>query len=241
MSERKQETWETGPRRGAVAPTIEGFGERGETLERHPAYAQIRASRVEGTTYLYGSDFVHRRYITVTIARSSLTRGLSNDWPHAESPDLIEVALSEAQWAAFVSSMNVGMGVQCTMTWYRPEGMIPAITRVVDRVKQFKAEFGEAYQNVKRRVEALRERIKAGQGGKKSLDLLDLIDRDIDASADFTAKQFGEHMEKTVERAKTEVNAYAQHVITRLGLRALKDAGGGPIELEAGETGRDAG
>ncbi|KKL96942.1 hypothetical protein LCGC14_1839510, partial [marine sediment metagenome] len=83
-----------------------------DTVERHPAYAQIGAMRVSGShgAYLYGSDFRHQHYIMIQIHDSVLHRSLSGDRAHS-GKRLIEVALSEAQWATFVSSLNQGSGV----------------------------------------------------------------------------------------------------------------------------------
>lgn len=81
--------------------------------EYHPAYAMIGAARVTtmtagGGARLFGSDFRHQAYVTVTIRTASLSRTAQAEYIHGET-ELIEVALSEAQWATFVSSMNVGL------------------------------------------------------------------------------------------------------------------------------------
>src|SRR5687767_12050919 len=90
-----------------------GRTDRG-TTESHPAYGQISASRVSGSINLYGSDFRHNHYVIVSIHRSVLDRDLSHDWPFPRQ-EIIEVALSESQWAHFVSSLNAGSGAQCTI------------------------------------------------------------------------------------------------------------------------------
>ena len=200
-----------------------------ETVERHPAYAQIGASRVNGQTHLYGSDFVHHNYVTIAIHASELRRGLSNDWPFALE-EYIEVALSEAQWATFVSSMNVGTGVQCTLLALRGQHA-PGIARPKPKGDQFKQEMAGTLGDAQEALQRLRGRLVAGKGGKESLALLDLALREIRSNAQFVADQFGEHMEHTVERAKIEVNAYAQHVVTRLGLKAAQ----APLTLGEGQ------
>ena len=101
--------------RKEIEPTVveENVGTCHErTVYSHPAYAQIRASRVSGSTNLYASDFNHSHFMTVTISKSEHHRHLSNDWYH-EKGQLIEIAMSESQWAHFISSANVGSGSQC--------------------------------------------------------------------------------------------------------------------------------
>src|SRR5205085_12031249 len=93
-----------------VEPTV---GEDGE--ETHPAWALIGASRVQsgppGAT-LFDSELRHQHYVTITLRQASRKRNLNRDWLHAESRlPIIEVAVSEAQWAQFVTSMNQGDGV----------------------------------------------------------------------------------------------------------------------------------
>lgn len=200
-----------------------------DTIERHPAYGQIGAWRVHGTAYLYGSDFRHNGYVTIRISRSLLNRSLSRDWPSARE-ELIEVALTEAQWATFVSTLNRGDGVPCTIQWLPGQGHVPAIARPKSRVQQFKAEMLKTLAEARGLLARLRERIVAGKGGKESLSLLDMADRDVSSSVDFVAKSFGEHMETVVEQAKIEVHAYAQGVITRMGLDAAQRRG--PFALE---------
>jgi len=92
----------------------------------HPAFGQIRASRVSGHAVLYGSDFVHQGFVTITISTSQLQRTLAREWYFGKS-EVIEVALSEAQWATFVSSMNMGSGVPCTIERQAGVGLIPGL------------------------------------------------------------------------------------------------------------------
>jgi hypothetical protein len=41
-------------------------GDRDETVTTHPAYAQIGVSRVTGQASLYGSDFKHHNFMTIS-------------------------------------------------------------------------------------------------------------------------------------------------------------------------------
>src|SRR4051812_19636627 len=102
-------------------PTVEESAHGGgrSTTERHPAYGMIGASRVNWAgngTNLFGSDFRHRNTVRIQIHGADVRRDLSHDWIHADSRrSLVEVELSEAQWAGFVSTLNVGDGVACTI------------------------------------------------------------------------------------------------------------------------------
>lgn len=214
------------------APTItRAEGSPDQTVETHPAYAMIRASRVQGRAHLFGSDFEHQHYMIIEIARAELHRTLSNDWFHARE-EYIEVGLSEAQWATFLSSPNTS-GVPCTLT-HRNGARLPAIARPRERTAQFRDEMAANLADARTALTELREKIEGGSKSKRELlDLLAKAERELEPrNLQFVADQFGEHMEQTVERAKVEVAAYVQGAVTRAGLSALR----GDLPLALGET-----
>lgn len=209
-----------------------------DSIERHPSYAQIGANRwVGGDVFLYGSDFRHAAGVSITIRRSELHRSLSNDWAGGGN-ELIEVDLSEAQWATFVSTLNSGQGTQCTLR-FLPGEDIPGIERGQDRKKQFKLEASEALKEAEEAAKRLSELIE--RGGRKA-EMRDAIRVVLTAfsshsGVSFIADQFSEHIEKVTEHAKIEVSAYIGNAINRAGLTALK--GGAPFSLsDDSETGQ---
>lgn len=66
------------------------------------------------------------------------------------------------------------------------------------------------------------------------IETLEKLEREISANLPFIAKSFGKHMETVVEKAKVEVNAYANAAIARAGLEAL--GGKAPLQLGSGST-----
>lgn len=211
------------------------FGRDGGRSFTHPAFGQIQANRVQGSTTLYDSDFIHHNYITIRVTESQLNRDLSRDW-HYSGKTLIEVKLSEAQWATFVSSMNMGGGVPCTLARIGGEA-IPGLPHreeksVVD--EEFARRTGAMADKVQRTIEAI---AAAGLSKKKTEELtasLVRLRRDLDESLPFMAKSFDEHMEKTVERGKVEVHGYINGVLTRAGMERL-GASESPLVLRSGE------
>jgi hypothetical protein len=197
-----------------------------ESVYTHPAYAQISASSVSGGAYLYGSDFKHHNYVTIRIKRSEMNRHLSNDWPHARE-ELIEVAVSEAQWATFVSSMNRGEGVQCTLQRYQGK-MIPQIPSIEGKVAMFRAEGSEAADEAVRAIREMSQEIRDSKLSQKQKDQwlkkLSFIEGRTTGNLKFVASQFGEHMESVVQKAKTEISAFAHNMIMRTGLSKLMGA-----------------
>lgn len=206
-----------------------------ETVTTHPAFAQIGASRVQGHTSLYDSDFVHQHYMTITIRSSELHRSLNRDW-HFGRSELIEVALSESQWATFVSAPNVGMGVPCTLSHINGRS-VPGLPDPASRVDQFSTEIvGKLSETVKLLDGALRDLGELGLSKAKQERMaatLETVRRELKSNLPFVAKQFSEHMETTVEKAKQEIHGYMTNVVQRAGLAALTK-GDLPLQIEVG-------
>jgi hypothetical protein len=205
--------------RNTERPTREAGGMHDDYVERHPAYAMIGASRVTHTPpgkALFGSDFRHQHYMTISIRKASLRRGLSNDWYSGED-EMIEVGMSEAQWATFVSATNVGFGVPCTIE-AKDGQYLPAIAPIVDRTAQFAGEVNKTMDDA---VQKIDEILASGKVSKAIARELEMVKRDITSSVDWVARQFDEHMEGTVEKAKSEIEAYVVSTIHNAGLEAL--------------------
>lgn len=191
----------------------------------HPAFAQIGASRISGSACLYGSDFFHHNFIRIRIAQSEMTRSLSNDWPSEKTLPYIEVDLSEAQWASFVSSLNNGSGTLCTLR-YKDGIEIPELPDPKSRKDQFKEEAkktcGEALSDLQNLIAEI-DNLKLSQAAKNVLkDKAERAKSSLLNGLPYVLDQFGEHVESTVEKAKVEVNAYATQYLIKTGLATIE-------------------
>lgn len=191
----------------------------------HPAFGQIGAYHTSGRAVLYGSDFVHQHYVTVRIARSTLNRNLSRD-RYFGGQEVVEVAMSEAQWATFVATPNQGSGVPCTLSRIQGETM-PELPDPPAVHSSYKAEAKDAVAQVERELRDLREHLArdlkglSGKAQSAALGHVDAALRAISSSLPFIAESMGEFMEGVVEKAKIEVDAYVSQTIHRAGLTAL--------------------
>lgn len=200
--------------------------EQDRQVETHPAYGTITLGRTsqgpEGARLFY-SDFRHRHYVTLEISTAERHRNLSNDWLHPRK-ELIRVAMSEAQFGSFVSSAGVGEGTPCTIQRIGHES-IPDIASLVDLRRQFQDELGSRLDQVVAGLANLTAQIEAAplSGTRKEAlrGLVDSVRRNLGENLSFVASQFDEHLEATVERAKSEVAAYAQRVVQKAGLESL--------------------
>ena len=197
----------------------------------HPCFGQIVGSRRQGSSVLYDSEFTHNNTIAISIYTSELTRSLSNNWHYADK-QLIEIEMSEAQWASFVSSLNIGSGVRCTLRRF-DGALIPELPEPITDRKKFELEFGEDIQDAFERLKSLETMIEesklSGKAKEEITKKIASIRASFTSSMPFVAEQFAEHMENTVEKAKIEINAYATQTLVNTGIAALDKNKGNPV------------
>lgn len=203
------------------------------TRTTHPAFAQIGAHRISGRANLHGSDFSHNHYVVIRVRRSELNRDLNRDWHYARD-EYIEVALSESQWATFVSSLNMGDGTPCTLTALNGK-MVPGLPDPKSRADQFADELegrlGKMADRIRKQIAEIDD---MGLPKGKAAILKSGLERtltDLVANLPFVAKQFDEHMEEVVESGKQEIHGYMTSHLQRAGLMAL-NGGSLPLQLE---------
>jgi len=167
----------------------------------------------------------------VRIARAEVARGLSNDWIHSLLPSIIELDMSEAQWARFISTLNVGDGTPCTLDWIESVGLIPEIPFPPQRKKQFTNEMSAHLIEIIECAKQLSELIEKGGRKSEMRSLAHRIMEGLPNSTKFIADQFGEHVEKITEHAKVEIHAYLMRAVTRAGLKALGAPEEPPVKM----------
>jgi hypothetical protein len=202
------------------APRLVRDDDHGKVYD-HPAFGQIRANRVSGRATLYDSDFRHQHYVVVEITGSQLIRGLSRDWHHGRET-IVQVAMTEAQWASFVSSFGLGGGVPCTIQRREGVGMVPPLPEPQSRVDQFSDEMKERLEQAIVRLDTAIANAKT----KAHAFELRMVRQEILANLPYVAKSFGEHMENTIEAAKGEIHGYINAAIHRAGVTAIAGSGG---------------
>lgn len=204
-----------------------------ETITTHPAYAQLSVSRVTGHTNLFDSDFSHNAFMVIRVAACELHRNLSSDWHYPDHRPMIEIALSEAQWATFVSSPNMA-GVPATLQSFNGE-QVPQLPPPASRVDQFSAEMKrDAADTVAacRELDELIDSLGLPKGKAEQLRAKSrTIAAKVSSSMPFVADQFEEHMENVIEKGKAELHGYMGGVLQRAGLTALT-GGALPLALE---------
>lgn len=199
----------------------------------HPAFGMISHSRVNGgDKTLTGSDLRHNQNMVIRVHSASMSRSFHSE-QFSPNKVLLEVSMSEHQWATFLSSGNT-MGVPCTINARAEETaplvQVPAIepesshdatvNELEDCSKEIVADMRrelielEVLINAKGSISkvALREKIKALSHTvmKTSCDI------------PFVVTCHKEAMEKSVQAAKSEVEGFVAHKIHSLGMTELE-------------------
>lgn len=210
------------------------------TYERHPSFAQISASRVSSShgTTMYGSKLTHSRYITITLSESELVRSINTDRYHG-TRQMMQVRMSENQFAQFITSLNIGDGVPCTIE--RREGnrvSSPEPRNEKDITSNdFKNKVKKVSQVLAEAQNRLAEMTKPnGKASKAELnqlqDELRTASREIEQNMPYMVECFEETLDDAVTSAKTDIEAYAADAFARAGVTI----GSNPVTLSVEGT-----
>lgn len=196
--------------------------------ERHPSYGVVTVGRIQGFQSLFMSPFTHQHSMRLTVRRAVKHRGLSNDHTStAGEVRLLEIGLSEAQWARLLSSVGNGEGVPCTLAYVGGQQM-PECPQQVE-VEKFHEDIKQAQEKAAallKEAEELANALLADKAPTKAKreDLRDRIHfarRKLTESMPFIAKQMHERIEHIVAEGKTEIEAFAQKTLQQAGLERL--------------------
>lgn len=197
----------------AVPPTLDEHGH-----ERHPAWGLIGANRVGSSppgAVLFDSDIRHQNYVVLRISAAQRKRDLYRDWIGTTRVPFIEVAMSEAQWASFVSSMNVGDGVPCTVL--EREGVpgpgMPYEPRLRESMHEVEGAAAASAESVRAAFAAYKASKTAG-----NLRSLEAAIENVPANLRFAAESLSGHAENVVQRTRADIEAMVVAKAQQLGL-----------------------
>lgn len=211
-------------RRETEKPTVT---ERGE--EAHPAWGLIGASRVSSSppgAALFDSDIRHQHFVVVRLSRATRKRDLGHDFKHGNE-QIVEVAMSEAQWASFVSTMNVGQGVPCTIERVGIEDM-PGV-EYEPRLALSMDEVDNAAHKAMEEIQAAFDAYEANKT-KANRNRLKYAIQNAPANMGFAAKTLNEHAENVVQRARADIEAIVTSKAEQLGIEPGEIAETGLLE-----------
>lgn len=192
------------------------------TIDRHPSYGAITLGRVSsgGAHPMYGSSVKHRNTIRLTVHHGECKRMLAGDW-YSPRDKIVEVEMTQNQWAELVSSVGMGAGVPCTIRWLDGPVEEPPYK---SKVSQFQSEFQEtmngaiesADEAIKKIEELLAKKSLTKADRAELLDLIHSVQNSVKSSAPFIYRQFVDQMEKTSTEVKGELEGWQLSRLTEL-------------------------
>lgn len=198
----------------------------------HPAYGVVQVSRTSGgSRALFMSEIGHDHRICLRVHKAKHRRHLNNYWTHA-GEKLIEVEMSELQFAQMISSMNLGSGVPCTLRVV-PSGDLERMPDIVPdaqsavfsmEIKKAAAKAVADATNAHALLHELMQRKTVKKSDLKPInDCLYRLSTLLPSNMRFIQDQFQEAMEHTTEQAKAQAEGHVLRVLQQAGLAKLKE------------------
>ncbi len=202
------------------------------TRETHPSYALVSFNRisVSGNQPLFGSAVRHNHMIRLEVREGARVRSHCHD-NYMAGKTLLQVDMSQNQFAELITSMNRGEGTPATLRFHN--GPITEEPPETHLRQQYTEEFRARTEAITADLETLLHDAETVLG-KKAINkgdrdhlqgLLDRIDRQVRANLPFVQEQFNESMDKATTAAKAEVEAFYHHRMHAAGLAALNGEG----------------
>lgn len=201
----------------------------------HPSFGMIGFSRITGgRRQLFASALKdHGTTIRLQITQARMGNDLGRDWIRGDIMPIIEVEMSPAQWAEFITSPNIGSGVPCTIRTLDkksveepPLGFGEEHERVKDDVKNHVKDLTKAVIGVAKRTTAIFDSPGKVTKAERTeiLGMLGKLESLIGADVPFLLDQLDEAAGKIVTNKVAEADAFITHALQMLGLRGLKEA-----------------
>lgn len=200
--------------------------------EKHESYGLLQFNRITSNKdqSLFGSSITHRETIRIEIKPACIERSLNRDWYYGDGLPYVVADLSYSQFAEAISAMNVGSGVPITIRRLKEKQV--ESPNFENKRLQFENEMKERMNEIERKLTKLTETSEDILNNKKSINKGDreliskqigMLKQEIKSNIPFVLSSFNEQMDKTVQEAKGEVEAFTQNKLNSLGLEKLEE------------------
>ncbi len=214
----------------ALHPTEEyKIVENENHCSKHPSFGMALFSRSNSSSShpLFGSSINHNNTIRLTIRHATHERSLTNDWFHG-SGEIIEIEMSQTQFAELITQMNMGEGIPCTIKHIDMKRIPdPPYKSKVDIINdEFRARMHNMGVDIEKASATALDLLKSKPTLTKAdreliLSSITSLLQGVKSNIPYVSKQFGEQMDKTITEAKGEIEAFIEHKIRSAGLEAI--------------------
>jgi hypothetical protein len=205
----------------------------------HPSYCMVGLSRTTSGrgSESFGSSIKSCSHVVLKVSPAAMIRTqLHGEMYMARGLPIVEVRLTQLQFAELITNMNVGDGVPGTVEYkdgdrvrYQPP--LPTSARE-QAARAFKEVMKDTEKDVQEAWEELEEILAKPSINKadreKIRNMARISTRKLKDSMPFVEERFHEATRKTVNEAKAEIDGTITGVITKLGKDALMNRGGLP-------------
>jgi hypothetical protein len=210
-----------------------------EITKKHESYAMLGFSRITSSPPqpLFGSSIKHSNLIQLTIKSAEKEREFQKDYIRGKE-NLIQVYMSSTQFAAAITSMNIGDGIPCTLSYVKGDKFnsetrqFRANPPEIDFKKQAQGEIEEDMNRLATQLSNLSNNAKSileAKGNIKAADKETLLKdiamliQEVKSNIPFIHQCFQKSIEKTVTEAKGEIDATFQSIREKLGDKAIQE------------------
>lgn len=215
----------------------------GHWTETHPAFAQLQLFRTSGgRTHMYGSHLPkHNSWVTFKLIKSERYHSNGED-RHYGHKTIAEFSMTFAQFSSMLAAMNQGEGVPVTLEYVR-EGNVVDVPEIyypeetdstegassVATLKANAAKAAKSIEDLEADVMAILESNKTTGKLKEAVrSAFARREMEIKSNLPFFVEQVLAAGERVVSSVKNEIDASIQHVVNRLGFKALRDIADAP-------------
>lgn len=208
---------------------------------KHPTYGLARLSRSYSNKAhnLFGSGIKHANVIRLQISTAEINRTLNTE-SIMQDKAIIEIEMSEAQFANMITSFNQSDGTPVTITRREGEGLLgecPWVSKQEQYSKDFQQEMANFRHSMQLEVAKAKTILESGKAPNKGerqiiLDSLSTLTNKLSSSLPFVADQFADQMERTVQDAKSEIEALFTYHAEEMQKKIEQGGGNVPIQIE---------
>lgn len=227
------------PRKPYERTTVKREVHGKEITESHESYGMVGIHRVSGGGVrghrLFGSAVEHGHFFMLRIMRAKRVVAEFGEQFYSDGRvPIVEIALTAAQFAEMITTLNVGDGVPCTITDVEGVSMDSVPDDAGSELRRFHDDFKEHLTDIVDKL-VVAEKTVEEVLAKKSITVADkdVIRRTVHTAvrvlndhAPFVLKQFSESTEKMIAKGKTEIESFVNLVFQRAGIKAISAAGG---------------
>lgn len=192
-----------------------------------------------GKRRFFGSALTnHYDTVSLTISRGTRKHSLARDWFYPRE-QLVEVEFTAVQFAALLTTMNVGEGVPCTINYVGRKRMADLPDEPTES-EQVRLGFKQDMGRLAAKMSATRERVATAMAEKTItqearrgiVGAVDSLIQDVRHNLPFVLDSFEEAAGKVAAAAKADVEAFAMRVIVSAGLDKIREMGAGRGESD---------